>query len=68
MFALEQIPDSDKDRFWSLVDIRTPLECWTWKRPIHNPKNAAQFYASGVTAPSTHFSLVFDGRARPSPP
>lgn len=65
--ALKDISDSESEKFWRLVDVRTPLECWVWKRPISNPKNPAGFSLNGVSAPSTHFALTIDGRPRPSP-
>lgn len=66
MIALDQIPDSAKARFWALVDKRTPIECWPFKKITPKAKGYGSFYANGLQAPATHFALWLDGRPRPS--
>ncbi len=38
-FSLEQI-----ERFWSLVDVRIPSECWLWKGGVSIPNKNSKPY------------------------
>ncbi len=55
--ALERL----SERFWRLVDVRGPDECWEWLGGMSNGYGKFSLYPSGVIQ-ATHVALAFAGR------